>query len=223
MRECIKCFISKPEDLFRKKRKDCRECESRAAKEWQSNNKEKVKLNEKIYRERNKERLKEKNAKYYKENLEYFRSKKKEWQENNKSDIIEYGKKYAQENKEKIKKYQREYSNNKYRTDEIHRLKVNYRTRMSVYCKVSGFKKGALVNALGCSWEEFKIYIESKWTEGMSWDNYKIKGWHIDHIIPLSHAKTEEDVKKLFHYTNLQPLWWIDNLKKSNKIIDDKS
>jgi len=60
-------------------------------------------------------------------------------------------------------------------------------------------------------------YIENKFTIGMTWENYGRGGWEIDHIIPISSAKTKEDVLKLCHYTNLQPLWWRDNLKKSNK------
>ena len=62
-----------------------------------------------------------------------------------------------------------------------------------------------------------KIWIESKWLEGMSWDNHTVNGWHIDHVIPLASAKTEEEIYKLNHYTNLQPLWWYDNLSKGKK------
>ena len=53
----------------------------------------------------------------------------------------------------------------------------------------------------------------------MSWENYGKDGWHIDHKIPLSSAKTDREIYELCHYTNLQPLWAKDNLKKSNKII----
>ncbi len=72
---------------------------------------------------------------------------------------------------------------------------------------------------IGCSWIDFKIYLESKFTEGMSWDNYG--KWHIDHIVPLSSFDLSDPVQleKACHYTNLQPLWAKDNLKKSNKII----
>ena len=53
----------------------------------------------------------------------------------------------------------------------------------------------------------------------MSWDNHKLNGWHIDHITPLSLAKTEDDVHKLCHYTNLQPLWCNENYKKGTKVL----
>jgi len=68
------------------------------------------------------------------------------------------------------------------------------------------------LDKLGCSFEEFKLYLESKFEKWMNWDNYgkyngEINyGWDIDHIIPLSSAKIEEEIYKLSHYTNLQPL-----------------
>ena len=65
-------------------------------------------------------------------------------------------------------------------------------------------------------WPEFlKEHLESQFIDGMGWDN-RVE-WHIDHIIPLSSAKTEDELYRLCHYTNLQPLWAEDNLKKGNK------
>jgi hypothetical protein len=52
----------------------------------------------------------------------------------------------------------------------------------------------------------------------MNWDNWSQSGWHIDHIIPLASAKSEDELYKLSHYTNLQPLWWFENIAKSDKI-----
>jgi hypothetical protein len=55
---------------------------------------------------------------------------------------------------------------------------------------------------------------------GMNWNNWEQFGWHLDHIKPLSSAKSIEEMESLCHYTNLQPLWWRDNLSKSDKIIE---
>lgn len=77
---------------------------------------------------------------------------------------------------------------------------------------------------IGCDWTTFKQHIESKFYpnpttgEPMTWDNYGKNGWHIDHIVPLCSAQSVEDLIRLSHYTNLQPLWAQDNIKKS--IID---
>jgi hypothetical protein len=73
---------------------------------------------------------------------------------------------------------------------------------------------------LGCSFEDFRIYIEVKFQKGMTFENHGL--WHLDHIIPLKTAKTQEDVIRLNHYTNFQPLWAKDNLSKSAKIIEQQ-
>ena len=79
-------------------------------------------------------------------------------------------------------------------------------------------KKNKTFDIVGCSPEFLKEYFEKQFTEGMSWE---LMGQHIhiDHIIPLSSANTEEEMYELCHYTNLQPLWAKDNLKKGNKIL----
>lgn len=69
---------------------------------------------------------------------------------------------------------------------------------------------------LGCSYEEFKQYLESQFTNGMTWEN--AGEWHLDHIYPVSLATDEEHLIKLNHYTNFQPMWAEDNLKKGNRI-----
>jgi hypothetical protein len=69
----------------------------------------------------------------------------------------------------------------------------------------------------GCNDFEMKNHIESLFQSGMTWDNWGRTGWHIDHIEPLSKASDREDLYRRAHYTNLQPLWATDNLKKSNK------
>jgi hypothetical protein len=84
--------------------------------------------------------------------------------------------------------------------------------------KRKGFTKNSnTYKILGISWEDFKPYFELLFQEGMTWDNQG--EWEIDHIVPLSTAKSIEDVIRLCHYTNLQPLWKKDNKLKGDKIL----
>lgn len=97
------------------------------------------------------------------------------------------------------------------------KLKLSVRKRMYKFLKIKKWvKRGKFKEYVGCTIDELKAHLESKFTEGMSWENRS--QWHIDHIIPLSSAKTPEDLYKLLHYTNLQPLWAVDNLKKGCKM-----
>ena len=120
-----------------------------------------------------------------------------------------------------IKKKDREF-NSKKRTMCNSCSKENYKFRKLKMCirnlintsiNKNGYKKYSKTEKiLGCSFEEFKIYIESKFEPWMSWDNRSNfkgsmnEGWDLDHIIPISSAKTEEEILKLNHYTNFQPL-----------------
>ena len=95
------------------------------------------------------------------------------------------------------------------------RIATNYAFKRKNYTKAS-----TTYNLLGCSWETLQQRFEDMFDSGMSWQN--LGKWHIDHIIPISSAKTKEDVVRLCHYTNLQPLWAADNLSKSNKLDWEK-
>jgi len=124
---------------------------------------------------------------------------------------------------------QREYANIKHRfQDRVrHRLKEEtdllYVATQSAKSVVMGSlrrkgftKKSKTYEILGCSYQEFKLHIESQFVEGMGWHNRN--EWRVDHHIPLAVAKTEEEVIRLTHYTNLKPLWASDNIKKSDNI-----
>jgi hypothetical protein len=94
------------------------------------------------------------------------------------------------------------------------------RSRTSTFIKLKKHQKEDVTfKIIGCTPNELKQYIESLFLEGMSWDNYGPFGWHIDHIIPLSSANTIDEIYKLCHYSNLQPLWSIDNLRKGSRIL----
>jgi hypothetical protein len=111
------------------------------------------------------------------------------------------------------------YSNNKKKIDPLFKISCNLRTRIYYFLKNKNFKKtNKTYDLIGCSPSFLKEHLEKQFTEGMSWELMG-KYIHIDHIIPLSSANTYEDFLKLCHYTNLQPLWAIENLRKGKKIM----
>jgi hypothetical protein len=116
---------------------------------------------------------------------------------------------YYQTHKSKYRAYQ----NNKRRTDPLFKLASDIRTLIRHSMLRMGFNKaGRTAEILGCSFEEFKTHIENQFIEGMSWNNHG--EWHYDHIYPVALARDESHLVELNHYTNFQPLWAIDNIKK---------
>jgi len=106
----------------------------------------------------------------------------------------------------------------RYHNDLDFRIQRNLRERMRKALKGMS-KTETTQELLGCSAEEFKAYISSQFEEGMSWENYGHTAWHIDHIKPLAafDLSDPEEQKKAFHYSNLQPLWSADNLRKGDR------
>jgi predicted transcriptional regulator len=118
-------------------------------------------------------------------------------------------------NKEKIN----ELIKNRYKNNPLTKLSYTVRIRTRQIFKYKGLnKKLKFSEYIGCSISELKKHIENQFQPGMNWNNHSRYGWHIDHKIPLSSAKTEEEIYKLCHYTNLQPLWAFDNLSKGDKV-----
>lgn len=106
------------------------------------------------------------------------------------------------------------------KTDPAFRASVNIRNRTSQLLKDSSY---GYSTSIGCSQKELKVHLESQFQPGMTWDNYgnKIGQWNIDHKYPLAVALQEgpESYAKACHYTNLQPMWAIENCKKHKKIV----
>jgi hypothetical protein len=154
------------------------------------------------------------------ENNEKYKDIQKKFILNNPDKSYEYNKKWKNKNKEKVRKYQSNYLKIRYNQDILFKLITNYRNRLKDIFRDYGYeKKNKSIDYLGCDIDFLKEYLESKFVDGMTWKNKGFYGWHIDHIVPLSSAKTEEDVYKLCHYTNLQPLWSKDNMSKGSKLI----
>jgi hypothetical protein len=171
--------------------------------------------------------VKEKALKYYYDNKEDIKEKlrlkgeseefkkyQKDYLEKNRKEINQVKRYYKIKNRDKILQERKLYYNRR-KNDPIFIL--IRRLRNGIYRSLRSNKTKSSLHILGCTPEEFKIHIENQFTEGMSWD--KLSEIHIDHIIPISSAQTIEEVYKLNHHTNLQPLWAEDNLKKGSKII----
>jgi hypothetical protein len=128
----------------------------------------------------------------------------------------QYKKEYFQKNKINYNELSKDYFYKRKKNDSLFKLICNIRSLISKSIKNKGYNKNTKTfNYLGCTFEEFKVHLEKQFTEGMNWDNQG--KWHLDHIKPISLAKTEKEVIELNHYTNFQPLWAKDNLRKSNK------
>ena len=169
-------------------------------KVYREDNKDKIKIQKKIYREINKEKLKIQKKTYNELNKEKRKVQKKDWYESNKIKIFEQRK-------------------NRIKIDIQYKLSTNLRSRLRRAIN-DNYKSGSAVKDLGCSIEELKIYLESKFQSGMTWDNHSIDGWHIDHIKPLSSFDLTDrnQLLEACHYTNLQPLWAKDNFLKSDTV-----
>ncbi len=165
------------------------------------------KVAEKKYREKNKNKL-----------TEYHR----EWTKDKKDYLKKYIEEYRKQNKEQIKETKREYQKHKRHTDPIYKLISNFRTAIYQVLKENNVQKnGHYFDVLKYTPEELISHLESKFIDGMTWDNYG--EWHVDHIKPISSFNIieigDDEFMKCWTLKNLQPLWGVENIKKSNKLL----
>ena len=202
--------------------------------------KERTSEQQKIYRANNKEDRKEKRKKYLEENKEYVATVCKAYRLRNRDKIREKqkvydkerrakpevkeknrisNKEYREKNKDTLRVKQNLYYLNRRQNDPLYHLTWILRVRIRDAFRRNGYKKTSKTcELLGADFKTVSKYIEQQFTEGMVWGLVGPK-IHIDHKIPLASANNKEELIKLFHYTNLQPLWAEDNLKKSNKVL----
>lgn len=215
-----------------KTRPQCRICWNVLHKEWKS----KTDYNRKMYQRNRPKRIANakkwnadpKNKERREANQKRFLEKAKQnpnyWKDKYQNDIskyedriIAYRIKWRNENKDYVNKYNREYTKERSKKDPLYRFQKNMRRRVTL-AFTGKCKSKHTLELVGCSWEKLRTHISNQFRDGMAWENYGLHGWHVDHIIPLSSARTEEELIKLCHYTNLQPLWAAENIAKSDKI-----
>lgn len=225
---CSKCGLTKPVDEFQKAKRNtdglrgwCKSCARQYVddhieekREYEKNNvyKRRTKMNEYAsnYRKRHPDRIKPKTEE--RKRKDKLRTSTQEFRD---SRIL-----YRKLNIDKIREKELIYHRKRRLIPEV-RVKNALRARLQTILKRSnGSKSGKMIDLIGCTMPFLRTYLESKWKQDMSWDNYGKDGWVMDHIVPCDSFDLTDPIhqRKCFHYTNIQPLWWEENATKSNKM-----
>ena len=223
---CKKCGVKQEiinfypcDDCFDKYQNTCRLCHNITKKIYRKNNIENLKNCQKNWREANKEHKKQKAKEWYLKNRDKILDKAKKYYEENKTEIKEYKKEWDILNKDYIneKERQRKLENPMFKL--THNIRNLIHQSFKRACNNTYKKSDKSEKILGCTIPEFIEHLQSLFTERMTLENHGNceECWQIDHKIPISSAKTEGEIYKLNHYTNLQPLWRSDNLSKGKK------
>lgn len=171
---------------------------------------------QRAWRLKNKARLREIGIAYKANNREYFNGKSRAARAKKAGKVTTFqlrGKRRCEK-----RRTHGEYSADRRKIDPAFKTMLSMRTRVAAAVRRDKSKKASgLTELLGCSPQELKRHIEKQWKAGMSWENYGRKGWHIDHIKPCAAFKLTDPAQQIlcFHFSNLQPLWWIENLTKA--------
>ncbi len=222
---CKECCNSRNRELFKigslsvdKKKERMRQYMKKKRKDPEFNKSERKKERERRktdpeYRRKINNRVSKRKKERRKTDPEYRKKINKKRYERRK-EKMENDPEYRRKINNRVSKRKKE----RMKTDPVYRFKVKIRKRIRSILKDRGYtKKSKTHEILGISYEEFNLHMERQFVKGMTWDNYG--EWHIDHIIPLATAICEDDVIRLNHYTNLQPLWAEDNIRKGSKIL----
>jgi hypothetical protein len=158
------------------------------------------------------------------ETKERLKKNHKRWAEQNKEHLNNYIKEYRKNNVDKIRQIKRDYERNRKATDPLYKLISNFRTAIYQVLKESNVEKnGHYFDILGYTPEELINHLEKQFTEGMTWENYG--EFHVDHKLPISSFNIkeigDEEFMRCWCLDNLQPMWGEENIRKSNKILED--
>ena len=163
-------------------------------------------------------------------NKEKIKALKRKQYLKNREKILLRVKKYRAINSKIIKEYQKKYHHAHLKENEIYKRNrrsndLNYRIRYNLSNRITEVLRGnpkleTTMKLVGCSITQLRNHLETKFTKGMTWENYGFYGWHVDHIRPCVSfdLRKKSEQRKCFHYTNLQPLWAEDNRRKGGKI-----
>lgn len=236
--KCRKCGQIKADSEYAKGRRVCKKCRSEyrkkhfaenydrlikakkesARKSW-AKHRERRMLDHQAWIEKNREWHLLYHAEYNKAHREHYKKLSKARYEKKKDRLNQLSREYHRTHRPQINEYARMYDSKRMETDPNYRLSRILRDRIRTALKRDSAKKcESSVALLGCSVDEARKHIEAQFLTGMTWENHG--KWHIDHIRPCASfdLTDPEQQKQCFHYTNLQPLWAEDNIRKSDKV-----
>lgn len=233
-RKELTCFYTRKKNGRETLRNECIPCYSEAKKLFYKNNIDNVRAAQKISRFKRfskrqeydklrriafKDQLKAEAAFRYACNSEKVKNKRKAYYYRNKKKVIALNNTYFLKNKDRLRAAQRLNYKKRKQNDISFSITATLRSRVLSAIKNKGVKCIRTSAIIGCSVKDLMLHLESQFSNGMTWDNHGMRGWHIDHKIPcckFDMSDTKEQLK-CFNYKNLQPLWWLDNIKKGGK------
>lgn len=208
MKKCACCDLQKSLSDFYKDRnaKDgyhswCKACKISNRMKWAKDpyNKVKDKLSKKKWSDKNVDKINSQRAAIIQRDPDYFKIKRRE---------------YVQRHKDKLLKIGRARDKLKRDSHPLYKLRRATSNLLTRSIKSRYKKTSKTYEILGCDFDYLISYMESLFEPGMSWSNYGKNGWSIDHVCPCNQAQNEEELLKLQHFTNLKPIWHIENIKK---------
>ena len=213
-----KKYRTENKTLIKEKYLENREENLKQRREYKSKNKEKIRVSDKKYRTENADKLKAYFKIYKSKNRLALRDGRRKSYLRTKERTLLINRIWLKNNKEVRAKQQTAYARKRRKSDPLFKLADVMRTRLRSFLSTRTIKKSKKTfDLVGCTVLELKTHLEKQFLPGMHWGNNTNFGWHIDHIIPLAAAENSADLEYLCHYTNLQPLWWRDNLIKKDK------
>jgi len=233
-KDCVKLYAKINKEHIKKRQQEYRKINLEKMIKWREKNKENIINYSKKYRKENKESIKEYNKKYRKENRESIKKREQKYREKNKEIIKEKSKIYEknrdkekrrkakkiyrEKNRERLREYSNNWSREKLKTDSLFKLRSSIRTNIGNSLIKRGYtKENKTYNMLKCDYNFFMEWINGIASNG---HQYGFGDLHLDHVIPISLAETEDELYLLNHYSNFQLLSADENLSKGNRYVN---
>ena len=196
----------------------CRSCVSIVNKQYRETHRDRLSKRRKEAATRDIAKNRERARIYRQKNRDMVLAKMRDWYHQNKDALSVKARLYRLENRERLQKQKRIYRRGRAEVDHVYAMKVRISGLIAVSLRCRNYtKKSRTHQILGCSYDFFVRHLEKQFMPGMSWDNRN--EWHIDHIVPLASAQSEDDVIRLNHFTNLRPMWAKQNIAKASKAL----